>query len=148
MNRYAFLLPVALSLAAISLAQPAHAQWVKGRTYYDTKNTTQSLDAYSTITTDPVGTVKITANPPGYPYSSSGKFGGIVLQDYTWTGDPGKPSSGFSGTRLSCGQRQQRSVQQRRRPRPQRTGRVYAGISKSTVQFEQFICLCRFARLK
>lgn len=98
MNRFVSLLLAALSLAAVSLAQPAQAQWKKGQPYYDSHNTVPTQDLTTTITTTPIGTVTITSSPPGYPFSSGGSFSGNVDVDYTWAGPGNTPIVGFACT--------------------------------------------------
>lgn len=99
MNRFVSLLLAALSLAAVSLAQPAHAQWTKGVTYYPSDNPTPTQDPFgTTITMTPTGTVTIKSSPPGYPFTASGSFSGRVNQKYTWTGPGNTPIVGFSCT--------------------------------------------------
>jgi len=87
MNRF-----VSLLLAAVSLAQPAQAQWVKGQAYFGTNNS-QNSAAGTTITATlntnkaSNGHVNITATPGQYPYySTSGNYGGSVGVNYVWTG--------------------------------------------------------------
>ncbi len=98
MNRLVPLLLVGMSLAAIGRAQPAHAQWVKGRTYYPSNNPPSTKYGATTITTNPIGTVTINSSPPGYGYTASGSFNGNVNQEYTWAGSANSQTGGFSGT--------------------------------------------------
>lgn len=96
MNRFVSLLLVALSLAAVSLAKPAHAQWKLGQAYY--KNITGSHDANTTLKTTPVGSITLTStSTPGYnSLNAAGSYGCIVKADYIWTGDPKAPGLGFN----------------------------------------------------
>lgn len=90
MNRFVSLLLVALSLAAVTLAQPAHAQWVKGQAYYSSQDATAfSHDANTTHSTTGVGDMTLTSISPGGRYSSintAGSYNNTVNQPYTWTG--------------------------------------------------------------
>ena len=97
MNRIVALLPVALFLAVISLAQPAHAQWVKGQPYYDSHNSAPTLVGGTTYSSSPVGSISLTSSPQGYPNTATGSFSGIINVDYIWTGGS-VPTAGFSGT--------------------------------------------------
>ncbi len=97
MNRFVSLLPAALCLAAVSLAQPAQAQWVKGQAYYGQENTF-SHDANTTSSTTGVGDITLTSISPGGRYSSintAGSYNASFIQPYTWTGAPNSPGSGF-----------------------------------------------------
>ena len=105
MNRFVSLLLVALSLAAISLAQPAQAQspqWIQGSLYYD-KNNTAILDDYydTTITSKPVGFLTLTSNPLAhgrYDDAFGNANGGLIHQDYLWIDQPNLPGTSFTST--------------------------------------------------
>ena len=107
MNRFVSLLLVALCLAAVSLAQPAHAQWTKGTAYYD-PSSTLSKDANTTFTNTPVGSITLTSTPTGgyYGTNAAGSYNGILDQPYVWTGDPkARPGFGYTtsyGVSGSC----------------------------------------------
>jgi hypothetical protein len=85
MNRYSFLSLMGLSLAATILARPAQAQWVKGLAYYGNNNS-QSAQPGTTITTDPIGTVKINSVASSMNYGTGGTYSGSVGINYVWTG--------------------------------------------------------------
>lgn len=92
MNRFVSLLLAALCLAAVSLAQPAQAQWTMGKPYFGSGNTQSSQPGTSvtaTINTSTTGHLNITSTPinasPGY--STGGTYNGNVSVGYTWTGN-------------------------------------------------------------
>lgn len=97
MNRFVSLLLVGLSLAAISLAQPAQAQWSKGQPYYDSHNT-QTASPNTIIVTTPVGAIDILSTTSSTPtgYFASGSYSGNVNVDCTWAGAPAAQRTDFS----------------------------------------------------
>ena len=105
MNRFVSLLLVALSLAAISLAQPAQAQspqWIQGRLYLDSNNTA-TLDDYgcTTLTYQPLGSLILTSNPLAhgrYDDAFGNANGGLIHQDYLWIDQPNLPGTSFTST--------------------------------------------------
>lgn len=104
MNRFVSLLPVALCLVAVSLAQPAQAQsqWVQGRLYYD-QNNVAYLDDYgcTTLTSKPLGnlTLKSDATANGGYHDAYGiANGGLIHQEYLWIGQPNPPGTSFTFT--------------------------------------------------
>ena len=101
MNRFVSLLLVALCLAAVTLAQPAQAQWVQGSLYYDKSNfATLDDNNNTTLTTKPIGCVTLTSTPKGGYYGTNawGNLGGIIHQDYLWSGDPKSPGTSLTST--------------------------------------------------
>jgi len=104
MNRFVSVLLVALCLAAVGLAQPAQAQsqWVQGQLYYDQSNIADLDDNHTTtLTTKPLGLIKLKSTPTAYGSPGSyahGTVTGIIHQDYLWVGDPNSPGTSFTST--------------------------------------------------
>ncbi len=92
MNRPIFLLLVALSLAAVSLAQPAQAQqakWYKGLPYFFNGNSQTSQPGTvitATINNNTTGHLNITATPTSGSYGTGGTYSGSVGVYYVWGG--------------------------------------------------------------
>jgi len=90
MNRFVSLLLVALSLAAVGLAQPAQAQWVKGLPFYDHSNSHSAQPATIITSETPVGYINITAAPTSDynygEYGTGGTYTGSVCVNYVWIG--------------------------------------------------------------
>ena len=89
MNRFVSLLLAALCLAAVTLAQPAQAQWVASQAYFGSSNSQSSTPGTivtATINNNSTGHLNITATPTSSTGSTSGSYGGNVSIYYTWTG--------------------------------------------------------------
>lgn len=91
MNRFVSLLLVAFSLAAVSLARPAQAQWVKGLPYFlngNTQSKQPGTDITAVINGATTGHINITSTPinssPGY--TTGGTYNGSVGVYYVWSG--------------------------------------------------------------
>lgn len=105
MNRFVSLLPAALCLAAISLAQPAQAQspqWIQGRLYLDPNNTAY-LDDYgcTTLMYKPIGSLILTSDPLAHGGSHDAwgiANGGLIHQEYLWIGQPNPPGTSITST--------------------------------------------------
>ena len=105
MNRFVSLLPVALCLAAVGLAQPAQAQspqWIQGQVYYDPNNTAYLDDDNDTIlTSKPIGNLTLLSDPLAhgtYDDAYGIANGGLIHQDYLWIGQPDPPGTSFTST--------------------------------------------------
>lgn len=88
MNRLVSLLLVALSLAAVGLAQPAHAQWTADKPYFVKSN--DSNPDKNTVITAKDGVLTITATPDNTAvgHNTAGSYSGTVAVDFKWTGAP------------------------------------------------------------
>jgi len=89
MNRFVSLLLVALSLAAVGLAQPAQAQWVRGLPYFlnsNSQSSTPGTTVTASINNNSTGHINITAAPSSTVGSTSGSYGGSVGVYYVWSG--------------------------------------------------------------
>ena len=88
----------ALTVLTLGSVTPAQAQWAKDRTYYGEFPAQSLSDFFTTISTNPTGTVTLNSacqntNPNGPGYYTSGSYNNSVYQDYVWTGDPTQPRS-------------------------------------------------------
>jgi len=90
MNRFVSLLPAALALVAIGLAQPAQAQWSRGLPYFlssNSQSSTPGTTVTAVINNSSTGHVNVTATPTSSTGSTSGSYGGSVGVYYSWLGN-------------------------------------------------------------